>query len=182
MNVIEEVDRSSLIRLRYTDVSPDDAEHAIVVRSVHARVDIPEGTLVEVCPVVPLYVDDVAARSVNAVASYAFKWEVRDDDGSLVVDRALAMGMGGIYNHADNGNLRKEAHEELFLLEFYADRDISAGEELTHTYHWGPDAGRFAPVDRYLRPIPRRSLSRLIREGQVDPALAGGTVTTDARA
>ena len=148
--VVRTYDVSDMLQLRYTEVHP-----RVLVRGVWARIGIELGTLVEECPVVPIYADE-PHTGLNMIRSYAYGWKVRDDNGNLIVSHALSMGMGGIYNHAQPGNITNVMHRDEFRMEFFALRDIDAGEELTHNYGWGRAPGaRLNPVDRFLRPIPR---------------------------
>lgn len=126
------------------------------VRAIYARRAIPAGTLVEECPVVPIYPDEYV-RAV-AVRNYAFAWKIKEG-GRVRTVRALALGMAAVYNHAIDANLQPVHVLDEFRLEFWAARDIAAGEELTHDYKWGGHGNRMNPVDRYLRPMfPNRSM------------------------
>jgi len=170
--IVRSVATSDLLELRFIEVAP-----RTVVRAVYAAADIPADTLVESCPVVPLYVDEKPGPTV-AIGNYMFTWHVYDDEGNKVVNRALAMGLGGIYNHSVTPNLRKVHYSSEFILEFFAGRDITAGEELTHDCGWGDKHGgtrkhgnKLNPVDRFMRPIPNRRIPELVEAGTLDPAL-----------
>jgi uncharacterized protein len=49
--------------------------------------------------------------------------------------QALALGYGSLYNHANPANLLYRAAHSGMAIEFVADRDILAGEELTVNYN-----------------------------------------------
>lgn len=158
LKIIRTHDVSSTLQLRYLEVAPE-----IVVRGVFARVDIPNETLVEECPVIPIYANERTPR-INAIRSYEYEWKVKDEHGTLIVSHALAAGMGGMYNHGSPSNLGNVNHLTEFRIEFWSLRDIEAGEELTIDYMWRGYAGtRLNPVDKYLRPIPTVTLRRLGR-------------------
>lgn len=61
-----------------------------------------------------------------------FSWEVLAEQPGT---RALALGFGSLYNHANPANMRYEADAEHELLRFIAVRDIAADEELTINYN-----------------------------------------------
>ena len=70
-----------------------------------------------------------------------FPWvDGRNVSGERPTYRALVLGYGMIYNHEAEGhsNLRYEPYIDpdtnRRFVDFYATRDIQAGEELTHTY------------------------------------------------
>ncbi len=100
-------------------------------RGVFARRSIPEGEVIETCPVLVLpaeQVGDDPAR--HALAAYTFEW------GRETV--ALALGYGSLYNHSYQPNARYEdvgGRTKLFV----ALRDIAAGEEITVNYNGEPE-------------------------------------------
>jgi uncharacterized protein len=99
-------------------------------RGVFARRAIPEGEVIETCPV--LVVPTVEVRSGTAwtrLGEYCFEW------GRGTV--ALALGFGSLYNHSYEPNARYEdigGRTKLFV----ALRDIAAGEEITVNYNGEP--------------------------------------------
>lgn len=154
--IVRTWDVSEMLQLRYIEIASDT-----IIRGVFARIFIPNKTLVEDCPVIPLYASENTAR-INAVRSYAYNWRMKDENGELIVRYALAMGMGSIYNHAASGNIGNWNYKSEFRMEFWSLRDIKANEELTHDYGWGKYAGtRLNAVDRFLRPIKKSNLRRL---------------------
>jgi len=77
-----------------------------------------------------------------------FSWE---ELAKVPGTRALALGFGSLYNHANPANMRYEADGEQELLRFVAVRDIADGEELTINYNalggaaeWWADDNWFA--------------------------------------
>jgi SET domain-containing protein len=105
-------------------------------RGVFARRAIPEGEVIETCPVLVLpagQVGDDPARS--ALAGYTFVW------GRGTV--ALALGYGSLYNHSFQPNARYEDVAGR-TKRFVALRDIAAGEEITVNYNGEP--GDRSPV------------------------------------
>ena len=100
-------------------------------RGVFARRSIPEGEVIETCPVLVLpaeQVGDDPAR--HALAAYIFEW----GPGTV----ALALGYGSLYNHSQQPNARYEdigGRTKLFV----ALRDIAPGEEITVNYNGEPE-------------------------------------------
>ena len=71
------------------------------------------------------------------IMSYAFGWE----NGQMVI----ALGLGSMYNHANNGDgrnagFRNRYDESYPAIEFYAMSDISPGDEILT--HYGGRGGR----------------------------------------
>jgi SET domain-containing protein len=105
-------------------------------RGVFARRAIPEGEVIETCPMLVLpaeQVGDDPAR--HALAGYTFVW------GRGTV--ALALGYGSLYNHSYQPNARYEDVGGR-TKRFVALRDIAAGEEITVNYNGEP--GDRSPV------------------------------------
>lgn len=149
-------DVNDFLQLRYLEVASE-----VVVRGVFARIDIPFGTMVEECPVIPVYANENTAR-INAFRSYAYTWTVKDENGGIVVTDALCAGMGGIYNHSPESNLTNVEFKLEFRMEFWSRSDIDCGDEFTVNYGWGRYAGiRLNPVDKYLRPMNSAAIKRI---------------------
>ena len=103
-------------------------------RGVFARRAIPEGEVIETCPVLVLPTGSVGDFS-EGVGPYVFEW----GEGKL----GLALGFGSLYNHSYGPNARYEdigGRSKLFV----ALRDIRAGEEITVNYNGEP--GDRSPV------------------------------------
>jgi len=100
-------------------------------RGVFARVPISEGEVVEDCPVIVVPEPQVEAMGGTILHEYFFKWGGTHDEG------AIALGFGSLYNHSDRPNAMYVRKYTLAMLTFVALRDISAGEEITVSYHGG---------------------------------------------
>lgn len=98
-------------------------------RGVFAPRDIDQGEVVELCPAIVIRVpfDDLPAELQQTV----FCWgRLARTDESF----AVALGYGGMYNHANPANLRYEAVPDCDGIRFTAARAIRSGEELTVNY------------------------------------------------
>jgi len=111
---------------------------------------IPEKSLVERCPA---FVVEVNPHLLAlAMAPYSdskdnirlghmlFPWIVDEAEDTTKKYRVLLLGYGMLYNHerSTHSNLRHEPYIDpdtnRRFVDFYAKRNIDAGEELTHTY------------------------------------------------
>jgi len=108
--------------------SPSKMSWAIEVRparhgrGVFATRRLQEGELVECCPTVELLESDVT----GVLRDYIFA-SVSDDHVVIV------LGYGMLYNHSADPNL-EYLQERTSTIEFYAQRVVEPGEELTISY------------------------------------------------
>lgn len=109
-------------------------------RGVFASRAIAAGEVVEICAVVVL---TAPWRPLPIrLKHYAFDWGNLTKGGKAI---ALAMGNGGMYNHANPANLRYEAITDGNYMRYIAVRDIAGDEEMTINYNaidGGPDSER----------------------------------------
>lgn len=98
-------------------------------RGVYAARDIEQGEIVEVCPVlfVASRFDDLPMELKRAV----FAWgPLTGTEGNVI-----ALGYGGIYNHANPANLRYDGDAESGCLVFCAAVAIATGTEMTINFN-----------------------------------------------
>ena len=100
-------------------------------RGVFAKIDIPEGTLLEECPVLVLPSEQIAALELTLLGDYYFRWGGQGDED------AIALGFGSLYNHADEPNAMYVRKLEARTLAFYSVCAISSGEEIRVSYNGG---------------------------------------------
>lgn len=112
----------------------DDSKTTGAGRGVFAGEYIREGSLIEQCPVVAL--EDAKDRNrlrKTGLVNYYFLWgDARDH-------AALCLGWGSVYNHSFTPNARYEKVMEDHRMDFYALRDIEAGEEIVVNYNGAPN-------------------------------------------
>lgn len=102
-------------------------------RGVFARQRIPQGTCIERCPVVALYDPKERKRlRKTGLVNYYFLW------GEQRNQPAICLGWGSVYNHSFEPNARYEKVMDQERMDFYALRDIEAGEEITVNYNGAP--------------------------------------------
>jgi hypothetical protein len=103
-------------------------------RAVFARRDLNEGEVFERVPVllVPTAqvfgTGEVARRAGVAISWYVFTW-IHPAREYV----ALSLGYGSIYNHSETPNAKYRMHLP-DVMEFFAIREIKAGEEITINY------------------------------------------------
>ncbi len=100
-------------------------------RGVFTAMDIPEKSLIEICPVILIPKDQIPLIDRTVIYHYYFIWK----DGDL----ALPLGYGCLYNHRETPNA--EVVYDHFALEIHIQsiREIKEGEEITIHYHNDPE-------------------------------------------
>jgi hypothetical protein len=99
-------------------------------RGVYARKHFSAGDVVEISLVILL---DYPHKDLPLpVQHLVFNWSKLCDAEEKF---ALALGYGGIYNHADQPNLRYSADPENQTMIYSAVREIKMGEQLTVSYN-----------------------------------------------
>ena len=102
-------------------------------RGVFTADEIKQGSPVEIAPVIVIPADQVQIIHGTVLHDYYFRW------GKDMEECAVALGFGSLYNHSYNPNLTFEMDFGNRTLDFYARRDIAAGEELTFNYNGDAD-------------------------------------------
>lgn len=111
---------------------------------VYAVRDFRLGELVEECPVIVFAVSDWE-NLPQKIKERIFDWSGLTSGSSG--QHALALGYGSLYNHANPASLKYSAVRSTMILQFSANREIRAGEELTINYdmragwNWEADSG-----------------------------------------
>jgi SET domain-containing protein len=99
---------------------------------VFATENIPEGTLIEVSPVIVLNENDTQLIHKTNLYNYYFSWEENQKAS------AIALGYVSIYNHAIDANCLYETYFEEKVIKIITRKNIAKGEELTINYHHDP--------------------------------------------
>lgn len=102
-------------------------------RGVFTAEDIPEGSILEICPVIVLPKAQTALLDQTVLYDYYFLWGEREEE------YAVALGYGSLYNHSYEPNAEYRADFTDNNLHFYALLDVSAGSEITVNYNGEPD-------------------------------------------
>jgi uncharacterized protein len=113
-------------------------------RGVFAARDFAAGELVERAPVLVL---DCSHYDLPALLQkYTFSWKGLT---GVHEGQALALGYGGLYNHASPASMRYAADADNQCILFVAERPIQVGEELTINYN-GIGGSAYAENDRWF--------------------------------
>lgn len=97
-------------------------------RGVFALTSIKKGAVIEECPIIVISKKDYKEIAKTGVASYVFCW---GKDDSLA---ALALGFGGLYNHAVSPNAAFSKRLSTGEIVFRAIKDIKMHEEIRIDY------------------------------------------------
>lgn len=103
---------------------------------VFATGAIAAGDTIEVCPVLVVPADQVALLDRTSLYDYYFAWA----GGGA----ALALGLGSLYNHAEDANAAWEKDFDRGTVTYRALRAIAVGEEIVVCYGDSADLW-FAP-------------------------------------
>lgn len=102
-------------------------------RGVFTAAAIPQGALIEICPVVVIPGGQLPLIDQTVIYNYYFLWGEEDEHC------AMALGYGSLYNHSFEPNARYDADFEGLTFHFFALRDIEAGEEIVVNYNGDPE-------------------------------------------
>jgi SET domain-containing protein len=89
---------------------------------------IPKGIVFNITSLLPLSGREAQLMSGSSLEPYWYAFGSRG--------RAIALGLGSIMNHCNEPNCSYHFSRVKRTLSFFALRDISAHEELTHDYGW----------------------------------------------
>ncbi|CAI6338556.1 unnamed protein product [Periconia digitata] len=105
-------------------------------RGVFAAKDIPAKTVIDVCPVLVLGVqENVDHIEHTSLYHYTYNWPTENDRGEKTVSQAVILGLGSMFNHSTQlQNVVWERDTERLIIIYRSQRDISAGEELCISY------------------------------------------------
>jgi len=103
-------------------------EDEVKGRGVYCSEDIPEGSTIELCPVIVLPPQDTQMIHATALHDYYFIWD-RDIKSSCI-----ALGYGSLYNHSDNANAEFLNDYESNMIRILAIADIPAHQEICINY------------------------------------------------
>lgn len=104
-------------------------------RGVFTTVEINEGDLIEVCPVIVIPKSELQIIHKTCLHDYYFLW------GKNLDQCAIALGYGSIYNHAVSANANFILDLVNNTIDIECIKNIGAGEEILLNYH-GEDGNR----------------------------------------
>ena len=98
-------------------------------RGVFTYQDIPEGALLEICPVIVVPKSQFQQIHTSVLHDYYFLW------GEAEEQCAIALGFGSLYNHSHEPNAFYLVDYEEQYIQFFAKKNIEAGAEIFVTYN-----------------------------------------------
>jgi len=101
-------------------------------RGVFTSIDISEGDIIEVCPVIIMPKAELPIIHKTILHDYYFLW------GENMEDCAIALGFGSLYNHEIHPNANFILDLENETIDIVAIKNIMAGEEITLNYNGEP--------------------------------------------
>ncbi|KAF2266685.1 protein methyltransferase [Lojkania enalia] len=105
-------------------------------RGVFATSHIPAKTIIDVCPVLVLGLEEnVKHIEHTSLYHYTYNWPTTVPTGQPRTTQAVIFGLGSMFNHStQNQNIVWERDTRLQIITYRALRDIEAGEELCISY------------------------------------------------
>lgn len=100
-------------------------------RGVFAKRDIEKGTLIHEAPVIPYPNEQHEHIEKTLLADYAFEYGINHS--------ALLLGYGMLFNHSYEPNAHYDINFDNHTFDFYAYKDIKAGEEILINYNGDVD-------------------------------------------
>ena len=104
-------------------------------RGVFAERDFAEGDLIERCPGLVFTAESRQAIGRTLLDGYYFNWVPRVSEVAMI-----ALGYGSIYNHSSTPNADWISRIDENMIDFIAQRPISAGEEILIHYQYASDS------------------------------------------
>jgi SET domain-containing protein len=98
-------------------------------RGVFTRKSIPNGTIIEIAPVIDLSVKDAQLALDTKLANYVFRW------GKSARRASVALGWASIYNHQAPSNCEYRPNFKRNILTIRTVRPIKKGEQLFVNYN-----------------------------------------------
>ncbi|KAF1921767.1 hypothetical protein BDU57DRAFT_467569, partial [Ampelomyces quisqualis] len=105
-------------------------------RGVFATSDIPAKTVLDVCPVLILGLEENREHiAKTSLYHYTYNWPCVDSTGNKKPAQAVVFGLGSMFNHStQDQNVVWERDESRLIITYRAWRNIQAGEELCISY------------------------------------------------
>ncbi|HQU59639.1 MAG: SET domain-containing protein-lysine N-methyltransferase [Phaeodactylibacter sp.] len=102
-------------------------------RGVFTAAAIPAGALIEICPMIVMPQAHRQHLDETGLYDYYFIWGEKEEEC------AIALGYGSLFNHDYDPNAEYIPDFDHNTLDFFALRDIDAGEEITVNYNGDPE-------------------------------------------
>ncbi|OAL48755.1 SET domain-containing protein [Pyrenochaeta sp. DS3sAY3a] len=105
-------------------------------RGVFSTKDIPAKTIIDVCPVLILGLQENKDYIEHtSLYHYTYNWPIIDSKGDQHIAQAVIFGLGSMFNHStQEQNITWMRDPKRLCITYRALRDIPAGEELCISY------------------------------------------------
>ncbi|KAF2100643.1 SET domain-containing protein [Rhizodiscina lignyota] len=104
-------------------------------RGIFATARIPAGTVIDVCPVLVLGVEENREHiEKTSLYHYTYNWPIKTRDGKTEKLQAVIFGLGSMFNHSREQNVAWTRDIDHLIITYRALRDIEVGEELCISY------------------------------------------------
>ncbi|PVI07771.1 protein methyltransferase [Periconia macrospinosa] len=105
-------------------------------RGVFATKDIPAKTIIDICPVLVLGLqENVDHIEKTSLYHYTYNWPTTSENREIKVAQAVILGLGSMFNHStQQQNVVWERDTDRLIITYRSIRDIHAGEELCISY------------------------------------------------
>ncbi len=113
---------TSMIKIMNSTISDGEFN-----RGVFATEDIPKGTIIHEAPVIPCPIIEHILIEETTLSDYVYEYGKNHT--------ALVLGYGSLINHSYTPNTIYEINFEQHTFDYYAYRDIKAGEEILINYN-----------------------------------------------
>jgi SET domain-containing protein len=104
-------------------------ETAVRGRGVFTTEAIPEGTTIEIAPVIVLNQSERAIVDTTLLHDYIFEWGIGEQEA------AVALGYASIYNHSVDANCKYDMDFEHMTIQIQTKRAVAVDEELCINYN-----------------------------------------------
>jgi SET domain-containing protein len=98
-------------------------------RGVFTTKAIPEGTTIEIAPVIVLNQADRTIVDTTLLHDYIFEWGINEQEA------AVALGYVSIYNHSVDANCKYDMDYDHKTIQIQTKRAVAADEELCINYN-----------------------------------------------
>jgi SET domain-containing protein len=98
-------------------------------RGVFTTEAIPEGTTIEIAPVIVLNQAERTIVDTTLLHDYIFEWGINEQEA------AVALGYVSIYNHSEDANCKYDMDYDHKTIEIQTKRAVAADEELCINYN-----------------------------------------------
>ena len=105
------------------------ADSDLAGRGVFTAIDIPAGSIIEVCPVIIVPEKEAQLIQETILYDYYFIW------GDTEKEIAIALGYGSLYNHSFEPNAFFESDFESTIITIICKKDIVSGDEILVNYN-----------------------------------------------